>query len=171
MLDIFSVKEEWLCGYEAFSSAGSAMEHCHSDVVTRRRVELLIAAWEAAVLTTWPTGRRQNELHFVTSALADIHYIPFILPLQNQTHWRWALILGYGGFMRIFYERLECGFDDLFLSSHFILDLLGLHYLQPFISSSCNSNSVIPWEGVPPLTGGTPSGTRTLDTLIKSQVL
>ena len=37
-------KEDCVCGYAVFSFAGSEVEHTQSDLVTRRRVELLFAA-------------------------------------------------------------------------------------------------------------------------------
>ena len=43
------------------------------EVVTRRRVELLFAAWEAAVLTTWPTGRHHKKIQKTDESFVSIY--------------------------------------------------------------------------------------------------
>ena len=63
----------------------------HSDVVTRGRIELPFAAWEAAVLTAWPTGHIW-QLHHYTPGYTVCQQIfenflkffaGFFLPLYN----------------------------------------------------------------------------------------
>ena len=44
-------------------------QHCYKRLVTRGRIELPFAAWEAAVLAAWPTGHNSSDFRYLGFAV------------------------------------------------------------------------------------------------------